>query len=63
VSKPAQRAYVGTVLFFLAGLVLFGLAVVAYALFYYNFIPQIGVERVVHLQFGYVQGIFFMAFG
>ncbi|KAH0541402.1 hypothetical protein FGG08_004092 [Glutinoglossum americanum] len=52
VSKPAQRAYVGTILFFLAGLVLFGLAVVAYVLFYYNFIPQIGVERVVHLQFG-----------
>ncbi|KAH0563377.1 hypothetical protein GP486_002051 [Trichoglossum hirsutum] len=51
-SKPARRAYVGTVLFFLAGLLLLGLAVVAYVLFYYNFIPQVGLERVVHLQFG-----------
>jgi hypothetical protein len=28
-------------------------AIVAYVVFYYNYIPQIGVERVVHMQFGY----------
>jgi seipin len=54
VSKPAQRAYIKTLLFFLAGTLLLVLAAVAYVIFYYNYIPQIGVERVVHLQFGYV---------
>ncbi|KFY95758.1 hypothetical protein V498_03154 [Pseudogymnoascus sp. VKM F-4517 (FW-2822)] len=31
---------------------LFGLAIVAYVLFYVNYIPKIGIEREVHLQYG-----------
>jgi hypothetical protein len=34
--------------------ILLGVAVVAYILFYFNYIPQIGVERIIHLQYGYV---------
>ncbi|KAI9786638.1 MAG: hypothetical protein M1839_006189 [Geoglossum umbratile] len=52
VSKPAQRAYIRTLLFILTGALLLVSAIVAYVVFYYNYIPQIGVERVVHLQFG-----------
>jgi hypothetical protein len=33
--------------------ILLGLAVIAYVLFYFNYVPQIGVERVVHLQYGF----------
>jgi seipin len=33
--------------------ILLGLAVVAYGLFYFNYVPQIGIERVIHLQYGY----------
>ncbi|KAL8900443.1 MAG: hypothetical protein Q9207_005691 [Kuettlingeria erythrocarpa] len=40
VSKPAQKAYLGTFLFTTTSLFLLGLATVAYALFYYNFVPQ-----------------------
>lgn len=52
VSKPAQRAYLGTLLFTLASCILIAISSIAYVIFYYNFIPQIGVERVIHLQFG-----------
>ncbi|OJD22801.1 hypothetical protein ACJ73_05850 [Blastomyces percursus] len=51
-SKPARRAYINTVLFALTSLVLFCISVVAYWIFYYNYVPQIGLERQVHLQFG-----------
>ncbi|KAI9704229.1 MAG: hypothetical protein M1836_007090 [Candelina mexicana] len=51
VSKPARRAYIGTILFAFTNLVLLGAAIAAYCLFYLNYIPQIGLERVVHLQF------------
>jgi hypothetical protein len=34
--------------------ILLGVAVVAYILFYFNYVPQIGVERIIHLQYGYV---------
>lgn len=50
-SRPARRAYLTTVLVILTGLTLFGLAVVAYTLFYWNYIPRIGFSRVAHLQF------------
>ncbi|KAI9832891.1 MAG: hypothetical protein M1819_003921 [Sarea resinae] len=50
-SKPAQRAYISTILLFITSFVLLGLAIVAYTLFYFNYIPQVGLERVVHLQF------------
>lgn len=54
VSKPAQRAYLGTFLFAATSILLFCVSSVAYTLFYYNFVPQNSVERVVHLQFGCV---------
>ncbi|KAL8675826.1 MAG: hypothetical protein Q9186_007571 [Xanthomendoza sp. 1 TL-2023] len=52
VSKPAQKAYLGTFLFASASLFLLGLSTIAYALFYYNFVPQVSVERTIYLQFG-----------
>jgi hypothetical protein len=38
----------------IASSILFGLAIVAYIIFYIEYIPQIGIERVVHLQYGFV---------
>ena len=55
ISKPAQKAYLGTSLFIATSFILFGIASLAYALFYYNYVPQNNVERVIHLQFGYVR--------
>ncbi|KAL8726707.1 MAG: hypothetical protein Q9166_006575 [cf. Caloplaca sp. 2 TL-2023] len=52
ISKPAQKAYLRTFLFTTTSLFLFGLSTIAYALFYYNFVPQVSVERTIHLQFG-----------
>lgn len=52
-SKQAQLTYLNTVLLLTASTVLFGLAAFAYILFYMS-IPQIGIEKVIHLQFGYV---------
>lgn len=37
-----------------ASLFLLGISSIAYVLFYYNYVPQAGVERVIHLQFGCV---------
>lgn len=54
VSKQAQRAYLGTVLFIATSLLMICVSSVAYGMFYFKFIPQVGFERVVHLQFGYV---------
>lgn len=51
VSRPARRAYLTTLLAVSTGVLLFGLAVTAYVLFYWSYIPRIGFERVVHLQF------------
>lgn len=53
-SKPAQKAYLGTFLFAATSLILFFISSIAYGLFYYNYVPQNTVERVIHLQFGYV---------
>ena len=50
-SRPARRAYLTTFLVAFASLALFGLAVIAYTLFYWNYIPRVGFERTVHLQF------------
>ncbi|MCJ1385094.1 hypothetical protein MMC17_008212 [Xylographa soralifera] len=52
ISKPAQRAYLGTFLFATTSLILLCTSTFAYILFYYNYVPQIWVERTVHLQFG-----------
>ncbi|KAG4428423.1 hypothetical protein IFR05_016095 [Cadophora sp. M221] len=51
-SKPARQTYLNTILFMITSSILFGLAVFAYILFYYNYVPQIGIERVIHLQYG-----------
>ncbi|KAI9368911.1 putative adipose-regulatory protein-domain-containing protein [Aspergillus egyptiacus] len=51
-SKSAFTAYLGTFLFFMTAIGMIFVSIVAYAIFYYNFIPQVGLERVVHLQFG-----------
>ncbi|KAF2209571.1 hypothetical protein CERZMDRAFT_100360 [Cercospora zeae-maydis SCOH1-5] len=51
ISRTALRAYLTTFLVFVTTLVLFGLAVTAYALFYWSYIPRIGFERTIHLQF------------
>ena len=52
-SKPARQTYLNTILFMITSSILLGLAVFAYILFYYNYVPQIGIERVIHLQYGY----------
>ncbi|KAH8598745.1 putative adipose-regulatory protein-domain-containing protein [Bisporella sp. PMI_857] len=51
-SKPARQTYLNTILFVTTSTILLGLAVVAYILFYYNYVPQIGIERTIHLQYG-----------
>lgn len=53
-SKSAQRAYLSTFLFISASVFLLGISTVAYTLFYYNYVPPLGVVRPIHLQFGYV---------
>ena len=65
-SPPARKAYLRTVLFAATSVFLLGISSVAYALLYYNYVPQVGIERAVHLQFGYVgagalRGVDFMA--
>ncbi|KAA6410430.1 MAG: tubulin-tyrosine ligase [Lasallia pustulata] len=54
ISKPAQKAYLRTILFATASLALFAISTLAYTLFYYNYVPQVGVERTIHLQFGWI---------
>jgi len=50
-SRTALRAYLTTFLAVTTGIILLGFAIAAYALFYWNYIPRIGFERTVHLQF------------
>jgi hypothetical protein len=52
-SKPAQQTYLNTILFMTTSAILLGFAVFAYILFYFNYVPQIGIERIIHLQYGY----------
>ncbi|KAL4906107.1 hypothetical protein BDW74DRAFT_151287 [Aspergillus multicolor] len=52
VSKKALTAYLGTFFFFATAVCMIFLSILAYGVFYYNFIPQVGLERIVHLQFG-----------
>jgi len=51
ISKPALRAYLSTILVFLTGAALLGIAVTAYLLFYYSYIPTRGFSRPIYLQF------------
>ncbi|KAJ5736249.1 uncharacterized protein N7483_001374 [Penicillium malachiteum] len=51
-SKTALRIYLNTLLFIGATIFIVGIAGIAYMLFYFTFIPTVGVDREVHLQFG-----------
>lgn len=52
-SKTALRIYLNIFLFGLATVILLGVSSIAYGIFYYRFIPTVGVDREVYLQFGY----------
>ncbi|RVD86344.1 Seipin family [Arthrobotrys flagrans] len=51
-SRAAQRAYIQTILGSILAILLLGVACFGYILFYYNYIPQIGLETTVHLIYG-----------
>lgn len=51
-SKTALHIYLNILLFIGATLLLLALSGVAYTIFYFKFIPTVGVNREVHLQFG-----------
>ncbi|KAK5105789.1 hypothetical protein LTR62_002151 [Meristemomyces frigidus] len=50
-SKTALRAYLTTILVVGTGITLLGVAIAAYVLFYWSYIPRIGFERPINLQF------------
>ncbi|ERF77105.1 hypothetical protein EPUS_08672 [Endocarpon pusillum Z07020] len=50
-SRPALKAYLSTLLFLAASLILLAISTTAYLLFYYNFIPQVDLIKVIHLQY------------
>lgn len=52
VSKKFQKAYLGILLFMSTALFMIGVSAVSYWIFYYKFIPQVELQRQVHLQFG-----------
>lgn len=51
-SKPARKTYLNTILLMTTSSILLGAAAIAYILFYLNYVPQIGIERIIHLQYG-----------
>lgn len=51
-SRPAIKAYLSTLLFLTFSLGLIAISATAYTLFYYNYVPQLGLEATLHLQFG-----------
>lgn len=51
-SKTALRVYLNVILFSGATLFLLAISGLAYAVFYFRFIPAVGIEREIHLQFG-----------
>ncbi|KAG9247344.1 putative adipose-regulatory protein-domain-containing protein [Calycina marina] len=51
-SKPARQTYLNTLLFMIASAILLSVAIVAYILFYLNYVPQMGIKRIIHLQYG-----------
>jgi hypothetical protein len=51
-SKTALRIYLNILLFSAATLLLLSISGIAYGIFYLKFIPTVGVDRDVHLQFG-----------
>lgn len=51
-SKPAQRTLLYTVLLSFGAAILYGGAIVAYLLFYHNYLPDQIKAIPVHLQYG-----------
>lgn len=51
-SRPAIKAYLSTLLFLTFSLILIAVSTTAYALFYYSYVPQLGLEATLHLQYG-----------
>ncbi|KIX02980.1 uncharacterized protein Z518_06530 [Rhinocladiella mackenziei CBS 650.93] len=51
-SRTAIKAYLSTLLFLATSTVLLAISSFAYGFFYYNYIPQINLERVMYLQYG-----------
>ncbi|KIW10475.1 hypothetical protein PV08_11439 [Exophiala spinifera] len=51
-SRTAIKAYLGTLLFLITSTVLLTISSTAFGFFYYNYIPQINLERVLYLQYG-----------
>lgn len=52
-APAAQRAYLSTLLFLAASLVLLIVAALAYPVFYYSYVPKKLVSLPVHLQYKY----------
>ncbi|CAK3918086.1 seipin homolog [Lecanosticta acicola] len=50
-SRAALKTYLTTFLLLSTAFVLLGFAITAYVLFYWSYIPRIGFERTIHLQF------------
>ncbi|KAI0532115.1 putative adipose-regulatory protein-domain-containing protein [Xylaria digitata] len=50
-SPTAKKTYLGTVLFVWASMVLFGIASLAYPVFYYNYVPKKLITVPIHLQY------------
>ncbi|KAJ9610517.1 hypothetical protein H2200_005294 [Cladophialophora chaetospira] len=55
-SRPAIKAYLSTILFVTTSTILLTVSSTAYAFFYYNYIPQINLEKVLYLQYGSAAG-------
>ena len=51
-SRPAIKAYLRTLLFLTFSLILIAISTTAYTLFYYSYVPQLGLEQTLHLQYG-----------
>ncbi|KEF60911.1 uncharacterized protein A1O9_02475 [Exophiala aquamarina CBS 119918] len=51
-SRTAIKAYLSTLLFLTTSTVLLTISSTAYGFFYYSYIPQINLERVLYLQYG-----------
>jgi seipin len=51
-SRSAIKAYLSTLLFLTFSLILIAISTTAYALFYYSYVPQLGLEATLHLQYG-----------
>ena len=51
-SPSAIKAYLSTLLFLTFSLILIAISTTAYTLFYYSYVPQLGLEETLHLQYG-----------